>query len=198
MRINILFFLLIGICFSATAQTDSTALLKKAVSKKKITYYNTLLAGGLLGESGKGSGLTLSTTHGVRINRFSIGAGIGFDSYFDWRTVPVFGTVEFDFAQIKKNAFFVQINGGYSDATRINREEWVTDYREYGGPMYSYLLGYKIKAEKFSLYLLAGYKFQEANFSFNPQPWSSFIGPPGYSVEEDMNRLVVQLGFGLH
>jgi hypothetical protein len=198
MRIRILLFLLIGISFSATAQTDTTALARKTVSKKKITYYNTLLAGGLLGESGKGSGLTLSTTHGVRINRFSIGAGIGFDSYFDWKTVPVFGTVEFDFAKVRKNAFFVQINGGYADAARINREEWLMEYREYGGPMYSYLLGYKMKAEKFSLYLLAGYKFQEANFSYSQPPWSSFIGPAGYSVEEEINRLVVQLGFGLN
>ena len=167
-------------------------------SKWKVIYYNNFLAGGLMGESGKGSGLTLSTTHGIRTNRFSVGAGFGFDSYFDWKTVPVFGTIEFDFAKIKRNAFFLQFNAGYADAKRINREEWVTEYREYGGEMISYMLGYKIRAEKFSLYVLAGHKFQEANYSYNPQPWSSFSSPPNYSVEENMNRFVVQLGFGLH
>lgn len=193
MKIKILLFVLFIICISARAQSDSSN-----TSKWKVIYYNNILAGGLLGESGRGSGLTLSTTHGIRTNRFSVGAGFGFDSYFDWKTVPVFGTIEFDFAKIKRNAFFLQFNAGYADATRINREEWVTEYREYGGPMISYMVGYKIRAEKFSMYVLAGNKFQEATYSYNPQPWSSFASPPTYSVEENMNRLVVQLGFGLH
>ncbi len=193
MKTRILLFILFIICISAHAQVDSSV-----PSKRKVIYYNNFLAGGLLGESGTGSGLTLSTTHGIRINRFSVGAGFGFDSYFDWKTVPVFGTIEFDFAKIKRNAFFLQFNAGYADAKRINREEWITEYREYGGEMISFMLGYKIRAEKFSLYVLAGHKSQEANYSYNPQPWSSFSSPPNYSVEENMNRLVVQLGFGLH
>ena len=193
MQIRILLFVFFGLCISARAQSD----LDKT-SKWKVIYYNNFLAGGLMGESGKGSGLTLSTTHGIRTNRFSVGAGLGFDSYFDWKTVPVFGTIEFDFAKIKRNAFFLQFNAGYADAKRINREEWVTEYREYGGEMISYMLGYKMRAEKFSLYVLAGHKFQEANYSYNSQPWSSFYPPPTYAVEENMNRFVVQLGFGLH
>ncbi len=194
MKTRILLFILFIICISAHAQVDSSV-----PSKRKVIYYNNFLAGGLLGDSGKGSGLTFSTTHGIRINRFSVGAGFGFDSYFDWKTVPVFGTIEFDFAKIKRNAFFLQFNAGYADAKRINREEWTNvEYREYGGEMISFMLGYKIRAEKFSLYVLAGHKSQEANYSYNPQPWSSFSSPPNYSVEENMNRLVVQLGFGLH
>lgn len=193
MKIRILLFFLTAVTSSALAQHDSSF-----VSKKKVTYYNTFLAGGLLGDSGKGSGVTFSTTHGVRINRFSFGAGAGFDSYFDWKTVPVFGTVEVDFARFKRNALFIQINGGYAEATRTNREEWIADYKEYGGPMMSYMLGYKIRAEKFSLYVLAGQKFQEATFSYNAEPWSNSIPPPSFEVEEEMNRLVVQLGFGFH
>jgi hypothetical protein len=193
MKTRILLFIFFIICISAHAQVDSSV-----PSKRKVIYYNNFLAGGLLGESGKGSGLTLSTTHGIRINWFTIGAGVGYDSYFDWRTVPVFGTIELEFPKIKRNAFFLQFNAGYADAKRTNREELVTEYKEYGGEMISYMLGYKIRAEKFSLYVLAGHKFQEANFSYNPQPWSSFASPPNYSVEENMNRFVVQLGFGLH
>ena len=194
MRTRILLFDLDAICNLAFAQFDSSA-----VAKRKITYYNNILAGGLLGESGKGSGLTISTTHGVRINRFAIGAGVGFDSYFDWKAVPVFGSIGFDFAKIKRNAFFVQFNAGYAEASRANREVWIgSEYREYGGEMISYFLGYRMRAEKFSLYLLAGHKFQRAHFSYNPQPWSSFAPSPSLSVEEDMNRLVVQLGFDFH
>ena len=95
-----------------------------------------------------------------------MGAGLGFDSYFDWKTVPVFGTIEFDFAKIKRNAFFLQLSAGYADAKRINREELINvEYREYGGEMISFMLGYKIRAEKFSMYVLAGHKSQEANYS---------------------------------
>ena len=193
MKIRILLFILFIICISAHAQVDSGA-----PSERKVIYYNNFLAGGLLGAGGSGSGLTFSTTHGIRINRLSVGAGFGFDSYSDWKTVPVFGTIEFDFAKIKRNAFFLQFNAGYADAKRINREEWITEYREYGGVMTSFMLGYKIRAEKFSMYVLAGHKSQEANYYYNPQPWSSFAPPPIYSVEENMNRFVVQLGFGLH
>jgi hypothetical protein len=192
MKTRFLLFILFTFCISAHAQVDGVPL------KRKVIYYNNFLAGGLLGESGKGSGLTISMTHGIRINWLTLGAGVGYDSYFDWKTVPVYGTIEADFAKIKRNAFFLQFNAGYADARRINREEWVTDYREYGGEMVSFMLGYKIRAEKFSLYVLAGHKFQEANYSYNPQPWSSFAYPPIYSVEENMNRFVVQLGFGLH
>ena len=193
MKTRILLFILFVICISAQAQVDNSM-----PSKRKVIYYNNFLAGGLLGAPGTGSGLTFSTTHGIRINRLSVGAGFGFDSYFDWKTVPVFGTIEFDFAKIKRNAFFLQFNAGYADAARINREEWITEYREYGGVMTSFMLGYKIRVEKFSMYVLAGHKSQEANYSYNPQPWSSFASPPNYSVEENMNRFVVQLGFGLH
>ena len=194
MKTRILLFIFFIICISVNAQVDSSA-----PSKPKVIYYNNFLAGGLFGDSGDGSGLTFSTTHGVRISRFSVGAGFGFDSYFDWKTVPFFGTVEFDFAKIKRNAFFLQFNAGYADAKRINGEEWTNvEYNEYGGAMISFMLGYKIRAEKFSMYILAGHKSQEANFSYNPQPWSSFYSPPNYSVEETMNRLVVQIGFGLH
>lgn len=193
MKIRILLFFLFIICISASAQSESDK-----PSKWKVIYYNNFLAGGLIGESGKGSGVTFSTTHGIRTNRLSVGAGLGFDSYFDWKTIPIFGSIEYDFAKIKRNAFFLQFNAGYADAERTNREEWVTEYREYGGEMVSFMLGYKIRAEKFSLYVLAGHKFQEANFSYNPQPWSSFAYPPNYAVEENMNRFVVQLGFGLH
>ena len=193
MRISIVIFCFVSSSLSLLAQTDS-----ESVSKKKVVYFNTFSAGGLLGESGYGAGVTLSTTHGVRLDRLAVGGGVGFDSYMDWKTVPVFGAISFDFGKIKRNAFFVQFHAGYSDAKRVNREEWLTDYREYGGEMICAMLGYRISTEKFSLYMSGGHKFQKAHFSYNAQPWSSFAPSPSHSVEESMNRLVVQIGFGLH
>ena len=186
-------FLCVGV--SVNAQSDSSV-----VSKKRITYFNNILAGGLFGESGKGSGLSISTTHGVRLSRFTIGAGIGFDSYMDWKAVPVFASVSFDFAKVRQNAFFVQVNAGYADAHRINLEEWPAEYeyKESGGEMLSSMLGYRFAAGKFNLYVSAGYKYQQARFSYNSAPWSSFSQMPKTSVEENMNRVVIQIGFGLH
>jgi hypothetical protein len=178
---------------SANAQSDSIA-----VSKTKVKYFNNILAGGLFGESGNGAGLSISTTHGIRIHRVAIGAGLGFDSYLDWKTVPVFGSISFDFAKIRQNAFFVQFNAGYAEARRIDRPEWLVEYKEYGGEMLSPMLGYRISTEKFNLYISGGYKYQKAHFSYNAVPWSSFVPAAENSVEENMNRVVVQIGFGLH
>lgn len=193
MRISIVIFWLVSSSLSLLAQTDSGS-----VAKKKVVYFNNFSAGGLLGESGYGTGVTLSTTHGIRLNRLAVGAGVGFDSYMDWKTIPVFGSVSFDFGKIRRNAFFVQFNAGYSDASRVKPEEWLTDYREYGGEMICSMLGYRISTEKFSIYMSAGHKFQKAHFSYNVEPWSSFAPSPSQRVEENMNRLVVQIGFGLH
>ena len=193
MKTSIVIFFVLIIGLSASAQSDSSA-----ISKKRITYFNNILAGGLFGESGKGAGLTISTTHGVRINRFTIGAGIGFDSYLDWKAVPVFGSVSYDFAKIRRNAFFVQFGAGYADANRMKREEWMIEYTEYGGEMISSVLGYRISTEKLNLYISAGHKYQKAHFSYNPVPWSSFAPSPITSIEENMNRIIFQIGFGLH
>jgi hypothetical protein len=167
--------------------------------KRKFTYFNSFLAGALGGESGKGTGLSMSTTHGVRFKKIALGAGVGLDSYMDWKTLPVFGSVSFDFARIKSNALFLQFNGGYAEAWLVRDEElWMPEYRDYGGTMVSSLIGYRITKEKFSVYMLAGHKFQRAHSAYETEFWSSFSTQFKRFIEEDMNRLVVQIGFGLH
>ncbi len=187
--------LLLFVCVNLVAAAQTVDV---EVPKKKVTYFNTFLAGGLMGEEGKGTGVTLSTVHGVRLKRAAFGAGIGFDSYFDWKTLPVFGSVSYDFGRIKSNALFVQFNAGYSEAWLVREEDsWMPQYRDYGGTMIASSLGYRISKERYSLYLMVGHKFQRANYSYEPEPWSSFAPVFRSRVEEDMNRLVVQIGFGL-
>jgi hypothetical protein len=182
----------VGFSISSFAQSDTSSEPKK----NKIVYYNNFLAGGLFGEQGQGSGLTVSMTHGVRLNRFALGAGVGFDSYIDWKTVPIFGSVNFDFAKIRHNAFFVQFNAGYSNADRVVKEEFLFLTREYGGAMYNSLIGYRIAAQKFRLYIAAGHKYQRTHFSYNAELWSSYYPAPTLKVEENIHRVVVQIGFG--
>ena len=191
MRTNV-FILVVCVIASSMAQTPDVEVLKK-----KVTYFNTFLAGGLMGETGKGTGVTLSTVHGVRLKSAAFGAGIGFDSYLDWKTLPIFGSVSFDFAKIRSNTLFIQFNAGYAEAWLVREEEtWIPRYRDYGGTMVASSLGYRITKEKFSLYAMAGHKFQRAHSSFESELWSSFAPAIRQRVEEDMNRLVVQIGFG--
>lgn len=181
------------ISFGSIAQTVDVE-----IPKRKLSYFNTFLAGGLIGEKGNGTGVTLSTIHGVRLKRAAFGAGIGFDSYFDWKTLPIFGSVSFDFGKIRSNALFVQFNAGYAETWLVrDEEEWMPPYREYGGTMVASSLGYRITKERFSLYVMAGHKFQRAHITYEPMLWSTFAPTVRQRIEEDMNRLVVQIGFGL-
>ncbi len=192
---SVLAFILI--CFSCqklVAQSDSSS-----IKKKQVIYFNNFLAGGLLSRSEQGSGLTLSTTHGVRINRLALGVGVGFDSYLDWKTNPVFGSISCDFGKVDQNAFFIQFNAGYSNAWEIKKDDWQSNYNVSGGKMISSIIGYRITAKQFSLYISAGHKFQQVRSSFgSTPPWSSYRGPESnVSIEENINRMVVQIGFGL-
>jgi hypothetical protein len=197
MRTRLLIFFFVGFNYSLVAQTPIAD-----DPKRRILYYNSFLAGGLFGEQGKGSGVTLSTTHGIRVNRLALGAGVGLDSYFDWKTLPVFGSVSFDFGRMRSNranALFLQLNVGYAEAWLVrDNESWMPEYRDYGGTMLSSLIGYRITKESFSLYMLAGHKFQRAHMYYGTEPWSSFSPQSSHFIEEDMNRVVVQIGFGLH
>jgi hypothetical protein len=192
-RCVVIFTLLSFQSYLLLAQEDSLG-----VSKNKIHYYNSFLAGGLLGKSKQGSGASFSMAHGIRINRLAIGAGLGFDSYLDWKTVPLFGAVSFDFAKIKKNAFFIQLNGGYAWAWDIVKENFEPNYDKLSGKgMISSMVGYRISLNQYSIYFSAGHKFQRIEYSYNPTPWSSVPGSNTF-VEEDMNRFVLQLGFGFN
>lgn len=180
-------------CCQLFGQVDSVVL-----SNKKIHYFNSFLAGGLFGKSEQGSGVTMSMIHGVRFHRLTAGAGIGLDTYRHWKTVPVFGSVSFDFARIKNSAFYVQFNAGYSKVWEIKKEDFEPEYEDLSGRgMVQSMIGYRIGLHQYAIYIAAGHKFQRISYSFNPMPWSSVPGSNVF-VQEDMNRFVVQLGFGFY
>src|SRR5688500_17542250 len=114
MKISIVGFFSLGISLSTLAHIDFIAL-----RNIKVRYFYNFLAGGLLGDEGQGTGFSISTIHGVRKNRLALGAGVGYDSYYDWRAIPAFGSISYDFAKVKRNAFYLQVNAGYSYAKKI-------------------------------------------------------------------------------
>ena len=192
----ILFFLL-PISWTTFSQTDS------ARSEKKIQYTNSFLSGGLFGEKGMGNSLTFSTIHGIRFGRWMAGAGLGYDTYSEWNVIPLIGSMSFDFDKIKGNAFYVQFNAGYTKSWQQEPGDGAVRYEEDGGYMINPSVGYRIRVEKYSLYISAGYKFQRINYSYTQPYWWWWGGdsptPSSTSyVQQDMNRISIQIGFGLH
>ena len=93
---------------AAFAQHDA----QDSLSKRKIEYYFQFQSGALIGctscSDGKQISFSGSTTHGIKIGRkLRVGAGVGLDSYFEWNTMPLFGSVSWDLIG-KKNVLFVK------------------------------------------------------------------------------------------
>jgi hypothetical protein len=184
---------LLAVLFSTgciQAQNDST--------KHRITYFNSLLTGALIGNNEPGS-LTASTTHGIRYKAITFGGGVGYDSYRDWRTIPLFASLSWDFLRVKKqNAFFIQCIAGYGKAKHFGRQTDLTNYEVHKATTGLAALGYRIVANRWTLYILTGYKIQHINYTTTARWWPFDVPPIQSKVEQKMERFTLQLGFGLH
>jgi hypothetical protein len=179
------------VCF-VNAQDEST-------SPKTTRYFNSFQSGGLFGEKDKGTSFTFSSIHGVQFKQIRLGGGIGFDSYQRWRTVPVYAFFSYDIAHIKGNAVFLACAAGYSKAWHRVQIDYEPEYSSGAGIVVNPLMGYRIKADKWRIYVSAGYKFQRVNYTrASDYYWSSVPDPLRYSVQEDINRVVFQIGFGFN
>jgi hypothetical protein len=188
--------LLVFFSISSAAQPDTIS--------SKVTYFNALYAGGLLAKKTNGSSLTASFVQGIRYKTISLGIGMGYDSYLDWRTLPVFASLNFDFAHIRQNAFFIQFNAGYSKAWIRVSENDQNVYDVKGGPLIHPLLGYRIRSNQFSLYFSAGYKWQNITYE-QTSNWWMWAYPPidgypsmRYIIDRNIERFSVQIGLGFH
>ncbi|MEX2230512.1 MAG: hypothetical protein WD824_00010 [Cyclobacteriaceae bacterium] len=184
-------FLVISIffvSFCAVGQADSL--------DSKPSYFLSIYSGGLLGKKGKGSAMTVSLIQGVRHKRFAFGAGIGYDAYTEWRTFPIFGSVAFDLSK-GRNRWFIQFNAGYSKAWNPTRPEAALRYDDKGGSIFHPLLGYRIQNGNMVLYLTAGYRFQRLTSEWTERFWGWGNSPNKFTERRDIERLSVQIGFGL-
>lgn len=181
-------------CIGACLLLSSAAAQSDTVRASNVTYYNQFLVGGGFGK--KAEIVTLSSVmfHGVRYKRTSIGIGIAYDTYQEWKTFPFMTSLSYEMP-VKRNAWFVQLDGGYGRVRHIDSEFDTFIYNGKGGRVLHPSIGYKLAAGKYSIYLKAGYKFQTIFYDQNPKWW-----PESYTnhVKRDMNRVTLQLGFGLH
>jgi hypothetical protein len=179
-------FVLLTFSFSVAAQPASSSL--------RPVYFNSIEVGGLLAKKGDGTSLAASMIHGLRIKNLSVGLGIGYDAYPEWRTLPVFGSVGYDFARVKKNKLFLQLNGGRSKNWNPQPDDSAFIYADEGGWIVHPVVGYRISSESFSLYLTAGYKFQKIQYGQSNRWWNN--NGIKTTVERNIERISIQLGFG--
>ena len=180
------------VSFTAWAQSDSTAT--------RSTWFVSIHTGVLAGKTGTGSSVSATLAQGVRYDRVSLGAGLGYDVYPEWKLLPVFAAVSYDLIRRRNHAFYVQFDAGYSKAWTSVAEEFQRQFESDGGYFYHPFVGYRAHHGKVTIYFSAGYKFQGISYGQTLAwiPWSSWTQPAtSMSVERNMERLSIQMGIGL-
>lgn len=198
--------LLAGFIVGGTVHSQNVP--SDSLRKGRIEYYFQFQSGALIGCTscleGKQISFSGSTTHGVKIGRkLRVGAGMGLDSYFQWNTLPVFGSVSWDLLG-KKNALFVELNYGGSQTSwrPMNYAEQHGFKKSNGGKMYSYALGYRIKYEKMRISFGVGRKTQivSSYYEYPTGYWHLnnyvFGDPSRKMIRNEMNRLMVWMAIG--
>src|SRR5688572_3967902 len=146
-------------------------------------------------DEGKDFSVSFITIHGIKFNSgLKIGVGVGLDTYYDLKAYPILASITLD-QVLEKHGFILQLNGGYSFVryTRDPQFEEI-DIDEEGGLMINPMFGYRLKVENMRIYVLAGYKYQVAELYYKYPDW---WGSSESSKHYELNRFVIQLGFGL-
>jgi hypothetical protein len=169
-----------------------------------IRYYNSLLAGCVIGNEGTGTGASVITYHGIRVKRFAVAAGIGIDDYKRWRTMPLQLRISYDIAHWRGTTFFIAGAFGHAQSWRqVNdyMDYYYGEYRSSGGRTVNPCVGFRAGNKKLKFYAEVGYKHQRVNWSSTPTYYyMDFIAGGGgtrYTVEEDIDRFHVMVGLGL-
>jgi len=175
---------------------------------RKIEYFFYLQSGTLIGcnECSQGKEVTFSgaTVHGVKLGkRLRVGAGIGYDAYYNWNNLPLFGSASWDLFA-RKNAFFIQLNYGSTLTSWKYSQFDEYGYKESkGGRMVNPMVGYRILYHDLSIALMAGYKSQRMS-SFYEYPsyyWDQVNGqllgdPTTAEMSRELNRLMISMTIG--
>jgi hypothetical protein len=180
--------LILVIILSATINVSAEAIDDSV----KIRYFNRFLSGALMGKREYGNAFSFSTSHGVRIGRLAAGLEVAYDKYTRWSTVPLSAVVLFDALRIKNVTTYVSVAGGFSLARKEQEDEYM-DTDVTSAPTIYPALGIRLSSGNWNLYLQAGYKWQRINYTQSPK---FFIDPPRNEIEEDIERLCIQIGIG--
>ena len=168
--------------FPAEAQPDSSTL--------RPGYFLSIHSGALVGGKGDGTFFTSSLIQGVRFDRLAVGLGVGYDAYVDWRVIPVFVSLNYDFGRSGSNSLYVQFNGGVARTWAPFLSDMETVYNEEANININPMVGYRVVADKFNLYISMGYKSQVIEYGWG------YAGGNKTFIRRDIRRAAIQLGFG--
>lgn len=174
----------------------SFTLAAEQDSLSRIHYFYSIHSGVLTASKGNGSAVTASLLQGVRYKKFAVGAGLGYNAYLDWQTLPLFVFASADFARVRQGDFFFQCGAGYSRAwlLPVDAETFASNLR--GRHYFHPLVGYRIRKDKLRIYLSAGYAFQRISYEQPSSSWGWGSVENKITVERDMQRLSIQIGLG--
>lgn len=174
--------------------------------QKFIRYYADVTVGMLTGchdcVTGTEFTSSTSTAHGITLGRKTrIGAGLGFDSYYMWNVVPVFGSASYDLVGTRNtHAVFVQFNYGYGMAWHTQQTYEPAPADVEGGVMLSAWMGYRIRYHGLRIGIAAGYKRQSTSLAYETPTWVPdgqggwMPGTPSRTqVNIDLGRAVLNL-----
>ncbi|HMG90337.1 MAG TPA: hypothetical protein VK589_09755 [Chryseolinea sp.] len=178
-------------------------------SERFVEYFFNVQVGSLIGCSDciseKEVSFTASTVHGITVGeKFRVGGGLGFDSYYGWQTVPFFGSISWDLLGTKNtNALFLQCNYGWSSPWRTEKawEYGMTSVD--GGQMFYGMAGVRLKYYDLRLSFTVGGKVQQVSSYFDsPTFYYDVNGNPisGTSsrttIAETMKRFAMTITIG--
>lgn len=181
----------------------------EAGSLKQFEYFFNIQTGALVGcndcDKGKEFTFSATTVQGVTIgNKCRAGLGIGFDSYQNWQTLPLYGMVSWDLIGNKnKNALFVQVNYGWAHPW-FARDGSYSYYSSdpftavAGGRMFNPQIGYRVSYYNLKLSIVAGYKFQSITYKkqYYYCPACDLLQQSFDEVTQDMNRVQLMMSVG--
>lgn len=176
---------------ASQAQTDS-------LTRPALQYAGEFSFGLTFKDDADDHYFTATTAHGVKLNRWFAGLGVGYDDFERWYTVPFFATVSYEFARIKRSAFLVQAMGGYGQAWSSSENEGI-DIETRGGRAYGAMLGYRYQAtQRISVRIISGYRFQRIKYFYDAGSLraDAIWLPQSWEVKRDMERVFVTLGMG--
>jgi hypothetical protein len=204
--------LLLVLCMPLSAQDT----LK---TRRPVRYFNSLKSGVLIGGYsqyvGTSADMSVSAANGVRWGRWSAAGEVGMDRYSGWTVVPLGLGITCDMftnvhakskctrihgpdsnqVHTRKNAFYLSLSA--SRPIDVNPPGGVNSNTGYSNSwVFNPSLGYRIKADKASLYVQVGYKAQSLTTTY----WYDIRNGNRnyYSSTREFRRLQVMIGFGLN
>jgi hypothetical protein len=189
--------LLLGILLLASQLTS----VAQDTTKFKPRYMGMFLSGAQLGctNCSLSNKITFSAqaVNGIQLSkRFSVGLGVGLDTYDQWKTMPVFIHVSQKLMG-RKNGLLVQFSSGYAFGFMDKLGYELSDLKECGGMMYHPAIVYQFNYYRLKIYFSAGIKYQTVSYSTSTR-YTDFYGSH-YSETNyttDLRRAVFQVGFG--